>query len=1165
MANSASPNQLAFEAVEAILGGAHPFTLSVAGTPVAIAVSHSPAAPWPAEGFDGVAPRATMPPSVVAECTWPGGKVLLTVDYFRESAEKYRGSVCLRVASPDRWLVVVNVKTAIAHAQEEGVAAAPLLGLMAILKRDLPEQNAINAALRSLVKTSGLEPRGRRVELARVELPGGTIAGGAALAFERCIHAALLKLEFSDRAHLPGRGAPLLDVAKLELTAAAQAALASMVDERSAEDGEDDAVARIRRKVEKAAPDPVDRRAALELLAYAVDNAHDERPGGWVLENRGGALVLQTGRLYAYRLRGGMVALSVIGPISPEVRAALAAKEEDESEAWKAIPGGLWLKFPASKAGVALDLLRDPFDRFVDAAMARMGRRLDPESHLPEIVTYLAEELGRDVPQPAFEAPAQAGEVDDGDDRDADAAPANHTPDPRGRGPIFDKSHRKVQSLLDDVESGAIALPDLQRPFVWTDSKVRDLLDSLFVGYPTGTVVLWQPDAPVEAHALGTGDKASKASALVIDGQQRLTSLFAVIKGREVKDADGEPRTITIAFRPRDGRFDVADAAIRNDPEYLADVGVLWRGGKSLPVLRREIFAGLAARGRVVDQAYQDAVEHNLAAAAAIEKFEFPVIEIRKGEATDEQVADIFVRINNQGTRLGQADFVLTLLSVFHGSLRDKIEKRAATISEESVIGVDAQQLLRAACAVAFERARMSAIYKFLRGVDPDTGDTDPGARARRLAELDAAADACVNTTTWSDYLKRVHHAGFVAASLVAAPSAVANAFAFYVKGQRAQVERHVLDRLISRWVFGTLVTARYSTSSETVFEADLARVRRFGAGDGAKFVSALDEMLESTFTGDYWSRTLVTALETQRGRAPSALAFRAAQIVLGHRALFSDVDLRTLLTPGPSASKSATEQHHLFPKAWLAKKGITDRRAFNQVANLADINWNVNLEIGAKGPADYVPRLRDKLQLDDARWATMCAQHALPVDWATMAYEDFLAARRVRMAHIIRAAYGELGGESDGAAAVPAWFFPGADAVWAQIGAVERALRQVVREVYGAKYGAGAAGRIENALPEHERESLTRALRARPPGAEPLTVVDYLYLKQLPTLLTANDVWADAKARLGNPPDKQRLLAAVDIIAPTRNEIAHIREVSAERLKKVSVACDDVLAMAKR
>jgi hypothetical protein len=101
--------------------------------------------------------------------------------------------------------------------------------------------------------------------------------------------------------------------------------------------------------------------------------------------------------------------------------------------------------------------------------------------------------------------------------------------------------------------------------------------------------------------------------------------------------------------------------------------------------------------------------------------------------------------------------------------------------------------------------------------------------------------------------------------------------------------------------------------------------------------------------------------------------------------------------------------------------------------------------------------------------------------------------------------------------------------------------------------------------LPERDRDSLTRALRARPPGSDPLTVVDYLYLGQLPPLLFSNDVWQDARIRLHDQTDaKQRLQAAVGQIAPVRNEIAHVREVAPDRLRKVTVACDDLLAMLK-
>jgi hypothetical protein len=715
-----------------------------------------------------------------------------------------------------------------------------------------------------------------------------------------------------------------------------------------------------------------------------------------------------------------------------------------------------------------------------------------------------------------------------------------------------------------------IALPDLQRPFVWEDTKVRDLLDSHFVGFPVGTLVLWHTSSDREARALGAERPGLRATTLVIDGQQRLTSLYAVMRGVEVVGKDGETRTITIAFRPRDGRFEVADAAIRNDPEFLPNVTELWSGARPKPQIRRDLMNALRDRGRVIDEPYEDAVERNLDRAHAIGDYRVPTVDIRKtaskqdDEATEEDVAEIFVRINNQGTRLGQADFVLTLLSVFHGELRDRIEARARAMSQGSVVGVDTQQLLRAVCAVAFGRARMSAVYRYLRGVDPTTGEADTAERVKRLDQLDAAATECMELMPWRDYLLRVKHAGFVSSGLVASRNAIVNAFAFYVRGRKAGVPKAALDEAIGRWVFGTLLTARYSGSSETIFEEDLARVGRVDEGDSEGFVRALDVAMGETITGDYWTHSLVSALDTQKARAPAALAFRAAQIVLGTRALFSDQLLQNLLDPPAQGARAASEVHHLFPEAWLNARGIRERRRIHQVANLADVGWHENAVIGARGPADYIPRLRQRLDIDDDRWGRMCAEHALPPGWESMEYEEFLRERRRRMADIIRVAFRQLGGEPDSPPVTPPWFLPGADAVWQGIVEAERALRRVVREVYAARFGEAAARKIEENLPERERESLERALRARPAGSDPLSIVDYLYLAQLPPLLFAADVWQEARRHFdGAAQDaKQRLRSAVSQIAPVRNEIAHVREVGRDRLLRATVECAELLKM---
>jgi hypothetical protein len=255
------------------------------------------------------------------------------------------------------------------------------------------------------------------------------------------------------------------------------------------------------------------------------------------------------------------------------------------------------------------------------------------------------------------------------------------------------------------------------------------------------------------------------------------------MKGEAVVGKDGEMRKITIAFRPRDGHFEVTDAAIRRDPEYLADATDIWNGIRPKPQIRRELMNALRERGRPIDEQYEDAVERNLDRAHSIADYRFPTVDIRRtaatGEATEEDVAEIFVRINNQGVRLGQADFVLTLLSVYHGELRERLEESARAMSVGAVVGLDTQQLLRAVCGVAFGRARMSAVYRFLRGVDPVTGEADPERRVALLDELDNAANDCIEPTPWRDYLLRVKHAGFVSQSLVASKNAIVNAYAF--------------------------------------------------------------------------------------------------------------------------------------------------------------------------------------------------------------------------------------------------------------------------------------------------------------------------------------------------------------------------------------------------
>ena len=152
----------------------------------------------------------------------------------------------------------------------------------------------------------------------------------------------------------------------------------------------------------------------------------------------------------------------------------------------------------------------------------------------------------------------------------------------------------------------------------------------------------------------------------------------------------------------------------------------------------------------------------------------------------------------------------------------------------------------------------MSAIYRYLRGVDPTSGEADPERRLKLLGQLDDAAKECMEPTPWRDYLLRVKHAGFVSQDLIASKNAIVNAYAFYVRGRKVGIAKSKLDEMIARWVFGSLLTARYSGSSETIFEEDLTSVARLEANDADGFVRTLDDTMGQTTTGDYWTHSLV-------------------------------------------------------------------------------------------------------------------------------------------------------------------------------------------------------------------------------------------------------------------------------------------------------------------
>lgn len=580
----------------------------------------------------------------------------------------------------------------------------------------------------------------------------------------------------------------------------------------------------------------------------------------------------------------------------------------------------------------------------------------------------------------------------------------------------FKRVDYDLSALLHYIDIGDIGLPDIQRPFVWSNAKVRDLFDSMYRGFPVGYLLFWENAEPNGAKPIGIDAKANPVAArLIVDGQQRLTSLYAVFRGKRVLDDDYKERTIEIAFRPRDGKFDVADAAIRRDPEWIPNISTLWVSGKSSYQMVKGFLQTLSEKTALTDEE-EERISHNLDRLFDLQKYPFTALEIAAA-VDEEQVADIFVRINSEGVTLNEADFILTLLSVFWDEGRAALEAfcRSSRIVPQQGSGAspfnhfiqpDPDQLLRVSVALGFARGRLRSVYQVLRGKDLDTGEFSVERREAQFKILQEAQAHVLDLTHWHQFLSALVGAGFRSAEMISSKNTLLYAYAFYLIGRiRFQVPEHVLQKVIGRWFFAASLTGRYTNSPETVMDADLNRFK--GINDSTGFVRGLDELIANELTNDFWTITLPADLATSSARNPALFVYVAAQNRLGAPVLFSHKKISDLLDPALKTKRKALERHHLFPRAWLEEEGVDDRTIVNQMANYALLEWPDNLDISDKPPSTYVPIIRSRFKPQE--WETMCEIHALPEEWEKTEYQRFLVLRRPLMAAIIRRGFETL------------------------------------------------------------------------------------------------------------------------------------------------------------
>ena len=571
--------------------------------------------------------------------------------------------------------------------------------------------------------------------------------------------------------------------------------------------------------------------------------------------------------------------------------------------------------------------------------------------------------------------------------------------------------------LIEDVKTGRIALPDIQRPFVWSSAKTRDLFDSMYRGYPVGTLMLWETGADVGTRQIGDLHNEKAPQLLIVDGQQRLTSLYAVLTGEHVLTKTFDKKRIRIGFRPEDETFEVTDAAIERDPEFIPDITTLWSAGYKT-TLRHFLDRLQEARGDTLPDDHLDRLEERVDRVRDLREFRFQVIELGAG-ANEEQVAEIFVRINSEGVQLNQADFILTLMSVHWEKGRLQLEAFARAAVDAAVSGPSPRnpfidpspdQMLRVSVALAFRRARLQHVYNILRGKDLDTGDVSGERRENQFSRLAGAQEKVLDLTNWHEFLKCLQAAGYRSRRMITSDNAILFGYGMWLIGRvDFGLDLKSLRSVIARWFFMTHTTGRYTSSPESQFEFDLGRISDLPEGDGQAFIAELDRLIAANFTPDYWDITLPNRLDTSSPRSPALFAYLAALNLLDAEVLFSDVRIRDLLDPNTTAPRSI-ERHHLFPRNYLASLGITGTRQVNAIANMAFLDWSENATISDQAPSAYLPVMATTVTPE--RLKRQEQWHALPVGWEQLDYATFLERRRSLVANVTRVGFSILWGD---------------------------------------------------------------------------------------------------------------------------------------------------------
>lgn len=592
-----------------------------------------------------------------------------------------------------------------------------------------------------------------------------------------------------------------------------------------------------------------------------------------------------------------------------------------------------------------------------------------------------------------------------------------------------------VQSILGLIDHGDIAIPEIQRPFVWDSSKVRDLVDSLYHGYPTGYLITWKnPDVKIK------GGGTAEGKTVLIDGQQRVTALMAALVGLPVLNEDYESKRIKIAFNPlyegEDTPFAVLTPFIEKDSAWVSDISELFAPDfDSWSFVNSYIEANEGCSPQKVNARITDLK------AIATRQLGCIVVD---ADCTIDEVTDIFIRINSKGAVLSQADFAMSKIAAdeVHGGnmLRKAIDYYChlavkpefwATIEHndpdymaseyaqksewlkddrDDIYDPDYNDVLRVAFMHMFGRGKLADLVSLLSGRDFEKRDYKSEIADDSFSKLHDGVVRFMSKGNFQDFTAALRSAGFTSSSIISSKGAVNFVYNLYLTLRNdPSIPSTDVKRWVQRWYVMSVLTGRYSGSSESIMDRDIRSISEQG------FIAFYNEIVASQLSDTFWEVGLPQNLITTSTRSAAWMVYVASQVRSADNTLFTS-GFKVADVIG-----NVGDIHHIFPKAYLRREINASQRLYNQVANYTYLEKRINIAIGDRKPGDYFSEARDSIVSGNSYFGDISSVESLELSLRANCipegifsmgvedYEDFLVVRRKLMAQKIRAYFESL------------------------------------------------------------------------------------------------------------------------------------------------------------